>query len=160
LLEAHGAPPALSASGSPSAGSHGPFRRGLRVLLAEDNTVNQKLATRLLEKQGHTIQLAVNGREALNALAVGDFDVVLMDAQMPEMDGFEATAHLRGKEAGTGRRLPIIAMTAHAMKGDRERCLEAGMDGYVSKPIRMDELNRAIEAVVLAASAAKEPRTK
>jgi PAS domain S-box-containing protein len=118
--------------------------RSLRVLLAEDNAVNQKLASRLLEKQGHAVTVVSNGKEALAALEREAFDVVLMDVQMPEMDGFEATAAIRR----AGRRVPIVAMTAHAMKGDRERCLEAGMDGYVSKPIQARELIDAVVAAV------------
>jgi CheY-like chemotaxis protein len=117
----------------------------LQILLAEDNAVNQMLAVRLLEKRGHSITLAANGRAALAALEANRFDVVLMDVQMPEMDGFEATAAIRARENGSGRRTPIIAMTAHAMKGDRERCLAAGMDGYVSKPLEADELYRIVE---------------
>ena len=117
----------------------------LHVLLAEDNPVNQRLASRLLERRGHRITVAINGREALAALKEGNFDVVLMDVQMPEMDGFKATAEIRSREEITGRHLPIIAMTAHAMHGDRERCLAAGMDGYVSKPIQAAELFRVIE---------------
>jgi signal transduction histidine kinase/DNA-binding response OmpR family regulator len=117
----------------------------LRVLLAEDNPVNQKLATRLLEKQGHRVVLAPNGKEALAALEREPFDVVLMDVQMPEMDGLEAAALIRRKEEGTGRRVPIIALTAYALKGDRERCLAAGMDAYLAKPIRPDELARALD---------------
>jgi signal transduction histidine kinase/DNA-binding response OmpR family regulator len=124
-----------------------PLPRPLHILLAEDNAVNQRLAVRLLEKQGHTIVVANNGGEALAALERQPFDLVLMDVQMPEMDGFEATAHIRARESGGGRRQPIIAMTAHALKGDRERCLEAGMDGYVSKPIQPHELNEAIRRV-------------
>jgi two-component system sensor histidine kinase/response regulator len=119
--------------------------RSLRLLLAEDNPVNQKLAVRLLEKQGHTLVVVNNGREALEAIERQPFDLVLMDVQMPEMDGFEATITLRERERGTGRHVPILAMTAYAMKGDRERCLEAGMDGYISKPIQPRELWEAIE---------------
>src|SRR5262249_32668759 len=107
-------------------------RAGLRLLLAEDNAVNQRLGVRLLEKQGHTVVVVANGVEALAAWHMGDFDAVLMDVQMPEMDGFEATAAIRAQEVGR-RRTPNIALTAHAMKGDRERCLAAGMDEYVTK---------------------------
>jgi two-component system, sensor histidine kinase and response regulator len=123
-------------------------RRGVRILLAEDNTVNQKLATRLLEKRGHAVVVTGNGREALEALERQSFDLVIMDVQMPEMDGFEATAAIRTRENGTGAHIPIIAMTAHAMTGDRERCLAAGMDGYVSKPIQAKELFETIEGLV------------
>ena len=113
----------------------------LRILLAEDNAVNQVLAVRLLEKRGHTVTVAGNGKEALAALEKNTFDLVLMDVQMPEMDGFEATAAIREKEKASGHHLPVIAMTAHAMAGDRERCLEAGMDDYITKPIRPQELS-------------------
>ena len=118
---------------------------GRRILLAEDNRVNQALARRLLQKQGYTVVIAENGREALIALDTENFDLVLMDVQMPEMDGFEATASIREKERTTGTRLPVIAMTAHAMKGDEERCLMAGMDGYISKPISPQKLFEALE---------------
>jgi len=122
--------------------------RHLRILLAEDNAINQLLATRMLEKQGFSVTLANNGREALAAMEHGNFDVVLMDIQMPEMDGFEATAAIRQREKGTpGPHQIVIAMTAHAIAGDRERCLRAGMDGYVSKPFRLAELLREIEAL-------------
>jgi signal transduction histidine kinase/CheY-like chemotaxis protein len=117
----------------------------LRVLLAEDNAVNQKIASRFLEKEGHHVTLASDGRQALAALDRQNFDVVLMDVQMPEMDGFEATAIIRARERDTGKRLPIIAMTAHAMKGDRERCLAAGMDSYIAKPITASELIELLE---------------
>jgi CheY-like chemotaxis protein/HPt (histidine-containing phosphotransfer) domain-containing protein len=118
-----------------------------RVLLAEDNKVNQKLASRLLEKQGHSVVIAINGREAVAAFESEAFDLILMDVQMPELNGYEATAAIREREKVSGRHIPIIAMTAHAMKGDRERCLQAGMDGYVSKPIDTRELFDAIEQV-------------
>jgi len=131
---------------------------GLRILVAEDNPVNRELAVRLLEKRGHSVAVAANGHEVLARLEQQPFDLVLMDVQMPEMDGLEATAAIREKEKATGHHLPIIAFTAHAMKGDRERCLEAGMDGYVSKPIRANELVAAIEAV-RAASVRAETKT-
>jgi len=122
-------------------------RRKLRVLLAEDNAVNQTLAVRLLEKRGHTVTVAGNGREALEARRKETFEVILMDVQMPDMDGFEATALIRAEEKQTGQHMPIIAMTAHAMKGDRERCLAAGMDGYVSKPVDPEQLFDALERI-------------
>ncbi len=115
-------------------------KRPLHILLAEDNIVNQKLGLRLLEKYGHSAVVANNGREALKRLENEHFDLVLMDVQMPEMDGFDVTAAIREKEQATGEHIPIIAMTAHVMQGDRERCLAAGMDGYVSKPIRPKDL--------------------
>jgi signal transduction histidine kinase/DNA-binding response OmpR family regulator len=117
----------------------------LRVLLAEDNAVNRLLATRLLEKRGHRVIIATNGREAVEALDRAGFDLVLMDVQMPEMDGLEATAAIRKKEVGTGVHQTVVALTAHAMKGDRERCLAAGMDGYLSKPIQPQELDELLE---------------
>ena len=117
----------------------------LRVLLAEDNTVNQRLAVRMLEKRGHRVVVASNGREALVALEKESFDLVLMDVQMPEMDGFEATAALREKERWNGTHLPVVALTAHAMKGDRERCMAAGMDAYLTKPIRSQDLEKVLE---------------
>ena len=121
----------------------------LRILLAEDNPVNQQLASRLLQKRGHHVLIAENGRKALEALANGNFDLVLMDIQMPEMDGFEATAAIRRRERSAGHHVPIIAMTAHAMKGDDERCRAAGMDGYLSKPIRARELFATIENLAI-----------
>src|SRR5262249_25980895 len=121
--------------------------RKLNLLLVEDNPVNQKLAIRLLEKMGHDVVLAVNGREAVELAATKEFDVVLMDIQMPVMGGMEATKKIREAETKSGKRTPIVAMTAHAMKGDKERCLEGGMDGYVSKPIRLDLLRSEIERV-------------
>jgi signal transduction histidine kinase/DNA-binding response OmpR family regulator len=113
----------------------------LNILVAEDNVVNRRLATLLLEKRGHRVTVACNGREALEALEAGAYDLVFMDVQMPEMDGLEATAAVRKKESSTGKHQPIIALTAHAMKGDQERCLAAGMDGYLTKPIRPQELD-------------------
>ncbi|NLS97197.1 MAG: response regulator [Planctomycetaceae bacterium] len=123
-------------------------RPPLRILLAEDSLVNQRLAIGLLEKHGHTVVVANTGKAAVAALAAEEFDVVLMDVEMPEMDGLEATAVIRVTEKHTGRHVPIIAMTAHAMKGDRERCLEAGMDAYVSKPIRVQQVLEALESVL------------
>jgi CheY-like chemotaxis protein/HPt (histidine-containing phosphotransfer) domain-containing protein len=120
----------------------------LRILVAEDNVVNQRLAVRLIEKQGHTAVVASNGRQAIAAVEEDRFDAVLMDVQMPEVNGLEATAAIREMEASNGRRTPIIALTAHAIKGDRERCLAAGMDDYVSKPIRAGELFRVLQRVV------------
>ena len=122
----------------------------LRILLAEDNAVNRELTVRILSKRGHSVHVVVNGRLALEALETQAFDVILMDVQMPEMDGFEATAAIRRSEAITGTRIPIIAMTAHAMKGDRERCLGAGMDGYISKPVQAEELLKLTEALAAA----------
>jgi signal transduction histidine kinase/DNA-binding response OmpR family regulator/streptogramin lyase len=123
-------------------------KRPLRILLAEDNAVNQMLASRVLEKHGHSVVTAVNGRQALERLENERFDLVLMDIQMPEIDGFEATATIRKLEQGTGTHLPIVAMTAHAMHGDKERCLAAGMDGYVSKPLNVTELLAVLQTVL------------
>lgn len=128
--------------------SAGDAPHSLRILLAEDNPVNQMLATRLLEKHGHRVALARNGREALEQIAAQAFDVVLMDVQMPELDGFEATAAIREREKTTGGHLPIVAMTAHAMQSDHQRCLAAGMDGYVSKPININQLVSVVESVL------------
>jgi two-component system sensor histidine kinase/response regulator len=122
-------------------------KRGLKVLLAEDNPVNQVLAVQLLKKHGHKVILAVNGQEALEALEKEEIDLALMDIQMPIMDGLEATRAIRSGEARVGGHLPIIALTAHAMKGDRERCLDAGADDYLTKPIRTPELLAAIDRI-------------
>lgn len=121
---------------------------GRRVLLVEDNAVNRALAQRLLEKRGFIISIAVDGKQAIGAVRDAEFDLILMDIQMPEMDGFEATAEIRKREESNGRRTPIIALTAHALKEDRERCLSAGMDAYVTKPIRPAELFRVIQDVL------------
>lgn len=131
--------------------------RTLRILLAEDNIVNQKLAVRLLEKRGHAVTVASNGRVAVDTWAGKPFDVVLMDVQMPEIDGFAATAEIRARESGTGRHTPIVAMTAHAMKGDEERCLAAGMDGYTSKPLQAQELFAAVERFANGGASAAPP---
>ena len=130
-----------------SRGSHPAIRpssRSLHILLAEDNAVNEKVACAILKKAGHTVEVARDGLEAVQMTAAGSFDVVLMDVQMPEMDGFEATAAIREMEKSTGAHTPVIAMTAHAMGGYKERCLEAGMDGYVTKPIRRELLLQAL----------------
>lgn len=125
----------------------------LRVLLAEDNPVNQMVAASLLENQGHLVKVAASGYDALAAFESEEFDLVLMDVQMPVMDGFEATSAIREKEKARGGHIPIIALTAHAMSGDRDRCLSAGMDGYASKPIRAKDLFREIERVRLISAA-------
>ena len=127
----------------------------LRILVVEDNLVNRLLAIRLVEKHGHTTGFACNGREALAALAQQQFDLVLMDVQMPEMDGLEATRAIRAHEQHSGGHLPVIAMTAHAMHGDRELCLSAGMDAYVSKPIAVHELLGAIDQVLPVTAASR-----
>ena len=120
--------------------------RPLHILLAEDNLVNQRVISRMLERQGHSVAFAGNGRAAADLASSTPFDVVLMDVQMPELDGLEATRLIRRREASSGRRVPVVALTANAMKGDREHCLEAGMDGYVSKPVRLAELLDAIRS--------------
>ncbi len=138
----------------PSAASqHG----ALHILLAEDNEVNQEYAVDLLQRRGHTVVVANNGQEALDDWAQERFDIILMDVQMPLMDGFVATAAIRKRENATGRHTPIIALTAHVMKGDRERCLAAGMDAYASKPLRPQELFAAIDGLLPGGKTA--PRT-
>jgi CheY-like chemotaxis protein len=150
----------MSALGASVAASRSPDATGVlegeapartfRILLAEDNPTNQKFAVRAIEKAGHSVVVANNGREAVEALAQESYDLVLMDVHMPEMDGFEATRTIRERERGAEplRRTPIIAMTANAMKGDRERCFEVGMDGYVSKPVKRQTLFAEIERVL------------
>jgi CheY-like chemotaxis protein len=130
---------------SPAARTAG---RRLRVLIAEDNEVNQRVAVGMLERIGHRAVVVANGRQALAALAREGFDLVLMDVQMPELDGFEATIAIRERERGTPRRVPIVALTAHAMKGDDDRCLAAGMDGYLAKPLQAAELVATIARLV------------
>jgi signal transduction histidine kinase/DNA-binding response OmpR family regulator len=125
-----------------------PQARSLHILLAEDNRTNQTVATRMLQKMGHSTVVAGNGKEALLLVTTHRFDLILMDIQMPEMDGLTATRKIRARERETQLHLPIIAMTAHAMKGDRERCIEAGMDGYVSKPISSKEVGEAIAGIL------------
>ena len=125
----------------------------LRILLAEDNLVNQRLALRMLEKRGHTVLVANDGREAIAILQREQVDIVLMDVQMPDLDGFQATAAIRDHEKTSGDHLPIVALTAHALKGDKERCLANGMDAYLSKPIRPEDLDRAIAEASLQRSA-------
>ncbi len=157
IVRALGRRPRRVKAGEPAAASALPRpQRPLHILLAEDNAVNLELAVRLLEKCGHSVAVARNGREALEVLEKSDFrgfDAVLMDVQMPEMDGLEATAAIRAREKAHGTHIPIIAMTAHARKSDRERCLDAGMDGYVSKPIRATDLLQEIERHTSAAAA-------
>ncbi len=122
-----------------------PVRRPLNILVAEDNAVNQKVAARLLEKLGHSAEVTANGAEALAAFSHGTFDLILMDVQMPVLNGYDATQAIRAAERGTGGHIPIVALTAHAMKGDREFCLEAGMDDYLGKPIHPQELEQVLE---------------
>jgi two-component system sensor histidine kinase/response regulator len=148
ILSALAAPPLTRDEGAPGASVEAlstTRARRCRVLLAEDNPVNARLATTILERHHHTVTAVRSGREAVLAAATGDFDLVLMDVQMPEMDGREATRAIRQTELRTGRHVPIVALTAHAMKGDRELCLAAGMDAYLSKPLRAPELVATIE---------------
>ena len=144
-------------SNRPSATSHG---RSLQVLLAEDNLVNQTLASHLLEKRGFVVTVVGDGNAALSAISRERFDLVLMDIQMPGKDGLEATEAIRADEKASGKHLPIIALTAHAMKGDRERCIDAGMDAYISKPIRSKDLFDTIEALLQKREASAVPEEK
>ena len=129
----------------------------LRLLVVEDNQVNQLLAVRLLEKRGHAVKVAGHGREAMAALEIERFDLVFMDVQMPVMDGYETTAVIREKEKTSGKRQFIVALTAHAMKTERERCLKVGMDFYLSKPIRPQELDDVLDAFIRRAKSEKDP---
>jgi CheY-like chemotaxis protein len=133
--------------------AHGPVLRRpvavapMRILVAEDNAVNRKVAVALIERLGHSVTVVNNGRQAVDEVARGCFDAVLMDVQMPDLDGYEATAMIRQGERGSGRRIPIVAVTAHAMSGDDQRCLDAGMDAYLSKPIDSDRLAELMESL-------------
>jgi CheY-like chemotaxis protein len=129
----------------PAAAAAARHPRPLRILLAEDSVVNQKLAVALLKKHGHRVTVVGDGKEAVAAARAGDYDLILMDVQMPEMDGLEATREIRRHEVGTNLHTPIVAMTAHALKGDRQKCLESGMDDYLAKPIHARELFEAIQ---------------
>ncbi len=147
---------ALGSSATPSADADGDRRkktpkpaRSLHVLLADDQPINLRVAVRMLEKRGHTVKVASNGQEAIEALARHSFDLLIMDIQMPVMDGIEATRAIRRQEQGTLRHLPIVALTAYAIKGDRECFLEEGFDGYLSKPITSLELYETIEGLAL-----------
>jgi len=133
-------PAAAPPSAAPLRLGHGLPERALRILLAEDSLVNQKLTVAMLRKRGHDVVVANNGREAVEAVEEQPFDLILMDVQMPEMDGYDATAAIRAREQALGLHTPIIALTAHAMTGDRERCLQAGMDEYITKPVRAEQL--------------------
>jgi CheY-like chemotaxis protein len=145
VLERRAEKPPAAAPGKEGLASKWRAGASRRILVAEDNPINQTVATRLLESRGHQVTVAANGREALAALQQDSFDLVLMDLQMPEMDGFEATAIIRRGETGGGRHLPIFALTAHAMKGDEERCRSAGMDGYLPKPIHAQDLYAIVD---------------
>ena len=122
-----------------------PATRSARILVAEDNAVNQKLIARLLEKKGHRVDVVANGREAVDAVTRIGYDLVLMDVQMPEMDGLEATRQIRAADRSEVARIPIIALTANAMQGDQERCLSAGMDDYLAKPVKPVDLAAALD---------------
>ena len=144
VLRVHGQAPEKTNQGDREGYVFSETAPSLRVLLAEDNPVNQKLARRVLEKMGHKVTTVSNGIAAVDTLQKGDYDVVLMDVQMPVMDGLTATGRIRAFEKGKSRHIPIIAMTANAMEGDRERCLAAGMDDYLSKPMRFQDLAEAL----------------
>jgi signal transduction histidine kinase/DNA-binding response OmpR family regulator/HPt (histidine-containing phosphotransfer) domain-containing protein len=159
ILVAMGATPLKEPASASRKSEETPRRPRFRILLAEDNEVNQELAVRALSRRGHHVVVAGDGQQAVEALDRDRFDVILMDVQMPYMDGFQATATIREREKVTGQHMPILALTAHAMKGDRERCLEAGMDGYVSKPIRIGELLNAIAQIVPGAASTEDSET-
>jgi signal transduction histidine kinase/CheY-like chemotaxis protein/HPt (histidine-containing phosphotransfer) domain-containing protein len=147
---ANGNPEPVVTHTPPQPAAHSLPGRSLDILLAEDNEINQELAVTILKKRGHRVVVASNGREALDTWSKGSFDLILMDLQMPEMGGFQATELIRAQEKSTGAHIPIIALTAHALKGDREKCLEAGMDAYVSKPLQVSVLMNSIEGLTVA----------
>ena len=159
----------VTSMGAPAGGKRRPRRRsprraleqprGVHILVAEDNPINQKLVVTLLEEQGHRVVVATDGRQALAQAAEHSFDLILMDVQMPELSGLEAATAIRARERATGAHVPIVAMTAHAMTGDRERCLAAGMDGYVAKPLRPTELFAAIESLLAPPRAERHARS-
>jgi CheY-like chemotaxis protein len=157
IRRAMGAGDPIDSDRSPVCVPAGPAARALRILIAEDNRINQRVAISLVEHLGHTTALAASGREAVSLCAAEPFDLVLMDVQMPEMDGFTATARIREAESVTGTHIPILAVTAHAMQGDRERCLAAGMDGYVTKPLTSGQLAEAIHGFFPGEASAPPP---
>jgi len=146
----------LAETGQGLPGAHPPAEGGARILLVEDNLVNQKVATALLQRRAYHVTLAENGAQAVALIEAGGapFDLILMDVQMPVMDGLEATRRIRQHEAVAGGRLPILAMTANAMQGDRENCVAAGMDDYISKPIKAEELYGRIEEMLFRSASA------
>jgi signal transduction histidine kinase/CheY-like chemotaxis protein len=157
VLERRAEKPPAAAPGKEGLASKWRAGASRRILVAEDNPINQTVATRLLESRGHQVTVAANGREALAALQQDSFDLVLMDLQMPEMDGFEATAAIRDRECATGKHQLVVAMTAHAMKGDDRRCLDAGMDGYLAKPIRSEAVDALLDGFPANLAAPKRP---
>ena len=138
-------PPAALARARPAESTEAGAPRSLCILVAEDNAVNQRVAVRMLEKAGHQVDLVSNGRAAVEAVDRKPYDLVLMDCLMPQMDGFEATRAIRAAEVGTDRHVPIVALTANAMQRDREQCLGAGMDDYLTKPFTKQALTAAVE---------------
>jgi len=135
-----------------------PDRAALAILVVEDDSISRALVSTVLRQNGHSVVTAANGVEALEQVERRRFDAILMDVQMPQMDGFEATDRIRRRESQSGGRVPIIALTAHAMKGDRERCLESGMDDYISKPVDMDQLLAMLEKMAPSRSSGSVPR--
>jgi CheY-like chemotaxis protein len=150
----HASPPRTSSAAGSAAAAAASGGGPLRVLLAEDNAINQVLAAGLLRRDGHVVTIVDTGVAAVAAAMTGDFDVVLMDVQMPELSGLDAAAAIRAHELTSGAHVPIIAMTAHAMQGDRDRCLAAGMDDYLAKPIGRDAIRRALALLATRSSAA------